>query len=131
MEKLEIIRKNAEIVRSQFGPHSGIPNFGFNAPSIAYLDSFIDRQGTAFQTVEAKETLMNLLGSFLGEAIVLVYGGSWKITESIAQVVITRGDNVHMLDPFAKAQKRITNGNDDNLQAYFAEIIPRALAIRP
>jgi len=46
------VKKNAQWVIDNFGPESGLPQFGSDAQSVAYLDTFIERQGGSFRSSE-------------------------------------------------------------------------------
>jgi hypothetical protein len=126
------IQKNAQWVIDNFGPQSGLPRFGYDVPSVAYLDTFIDRQGMSFRSSEKSiERIVNLLGAFVGEAIIATYGGEWQQSEKGVSVAVQGGGQVHCIQPFDKVHKRLVNGKEDNLRAYFAEFLPRVLSQPP
>jgi hypothetical protein len=110
-------------------PASMNDNFGFDRQSVAYLDAFIDRQTKPARRDESlRAQFVSLLGSYLGEAILATYGGEWVELDGGLVIHIQRGDEVIMLQPFGKVHDRIMNGNEDNIEFYFAEFIPKTLA---
>ena len=73
------IKTNSQWVIDNFGPQSGLSEFGYNAPSVSYLDTFIDRQGESFlATEQSTDRIVSMLGAFIGEAIIATYGGEWQ-----------------------------------------------------
>jgi hypothetical protein len=123
------IKKNAQWVIDNFGPQSGLPHFGYDAPSIAYLDTFIDRQGESFRASEqSTDRIVSLLGSFLGEAIIATYGGDWQQSDTGLCIVVQSGGQVHLTQPFHKVHKRLINGQEDSLHFYFATFLPQVLS---
>jgi hypothetical protein len=71
---------------------------------------------------------VSLLGAFLGEAIIATYGGAWQQSEQGLALSIQSGGQVHILQPFEKVHKRLTNGSEDSLHFYFATFLPQVLA---
>ena len=123
------IKKNAQWVIDNFGPQSGLAQFGYDAQSIAYLDAFIDRQGESFRaSPQGIDRIVSLLGSFVGEAVIATYGGDWEQNDSGLSIVIRSSGQVHFVQPFQKIHKRLTNGQEDNLEFYFATLLPQVLA---
>jgi hypothetical protein len=123
------IKKNAQWVIDNFGPESGVPQFGYNAQSVAYLDTFLDRQGESLRASDqSTDRIVSLLGSFLGEAIIASYGGNWQQSEAGIAIVLESGAQVHFVNPFHKILKRLTNGQEENLHAYFARFLPQVLS---
>src|SRR5262245_2349150 len=114
------IKKNAQWVIDNFGPQSGLPHFGYDAQSVGYLDTFIDRQGMSFRSSEKSiERIISLLGAFVGEAIIATYGGEWQQRENGISVAVQSGGQMHFIQPFDKVHKRLINGKEENLRAYF------------
>jgi hypothetical protein len=123
------IKKNAQWVIDNFRPQSGLEGFGFDEESIAYLDTFIDRQGESFRANEKSlDRIVSLIGAFLGEAIIATYGGHWQQNEARISLVVETGKNTHFLQPFQKVHARITNGPEDGLHDYFANSLPVVLS---
>lgn len=123
------IKQNAQWVIDNFGPQSGLPQFGYNAQSVAYLDTFIDRQGESFRSSkQSTDRIMSMLGAFLGEAIIATYGGDWQQSDQGLALSIQSGGQVHILQPFHKVHKRLTGGPEDSLHLYFATFLPQVLS---
>ena len=123
------IKKNAQWVIDNYGPQSGLPQFGYDPQSIAYLDEFIDRQGASFSSNEqSSDRIVSLLGAFLGEAIIATYGGAWQQSEQGLSLCIQSGGQVHILQPFHKVYKRLTNGPEDSLHFYFTNFLSQVVS---
>ena len=102
-EELRQIRANADLVVSQFRPLSGF-DFGFDDRSVAWVEGFIERQ----RARGAADGLADVLGSYLGEAIISAAGGAWVRGPDGALGV--RFDNGDIAYPFAKVDKQIERG---------------------
>jgi hypothetical protein len=114
------IRQNAELVVGQMRPLSGF-DFGYDAPSVAWLDGYIERQRErADLTPELVDGLVNVLGSYLGECIIRCHGGRWE-NEAGHWRVSFDGDNAAY--PFAKVRKQFEHGPEDSIRSFF-EVIP-------
>jgi hypothetical protein len=123
------IKKSAQWVIENFGPESGLPRFSYDAESVAYLDSFIDRQGESFRGSEqSTNKIVSLLGAFLGEAIIGRYGGEWQQTSDGISLRVPAGGQLHVLQPFHKVHKRLMNGPEDSLHYYFATFLPQVFS---
>ena len=123
------IKQNAQWVIENFGPESGLPHFGYHADSVGYLDTFIDRQGASFRSSEqSTNKIVSLLGAFLGEAIIATYGGAWQQTADGLALVVERGTQHHILQPFHKVHKRLMNGPEESLRHYFCTLLPQVLS---
>ena len=125
---LNQIKNNAAAVVKMFSSPGQGATFGLTAHSIAALDEYIGRTVNAATTDATKEKLMNLIGSFLGECIVAKYRANWVIADDgKVHMELKPGKTLHFLDPFGKVAKRIVNGPEDNLAAYFADFIPKVI----
>jgi len=101
------IRKHARLAISKFGPISGLgEQFGYNRISVEWVDGFIERgrEGTKIDG-----GLVQVLGSYLGECVIHVYGGCWREHEGNWGVFF---DDSNAVFPFSKVQKQIENGRD-------------------
>jgi hypothetical protein len=74
-EQLDQIRANAALVVSQLRPLSGF-DFGLDERSVAWVEGFIERQ----RARGAADGLADVLGSYLGEAIIAAGGGADSTT---------------------------------------------------
>ncbi|HWA24119.1 MAG TPA: hypothetical protein VG734_00485 [Lacunisphaera sp.] len=123
MSTLAQIKANAQYVQQQFGPKSGLDNFGYNAPSIAYLDGFLTRQNQLVAcNPQSIAKFTSLIGAFVGEAIIATYGGEWQEGDGAVRLRLAYGDHVHFLNPFQKVNNRILAGQEHNLESYFSMI---------
>jgi hypothetical protein len=125
----EHIRANAELVVQMLRPLSGI-DFGYTKESVEWLEGFIERLRNSgeYESVDMKNKLTSLLGSFLGECI-RCYGGSWE--QHAGEWCVAFDDN-NKAFPFAKVAKQIDNGLGDGIASFFNampiifEDLPRA-----
>ena len=116
----EQIRANAEMVVQELRPLSGI-DFGYTQESVEWLQGYIERMRNSgeFDSVDFKNKLISVFGSFLGECIVRCYGGMWKQHES-GWCVAFNDDN--MAFPFAKVAKQMDYGLEDGIASFFRAI---------
>jgi hypothetical protein len=129
MSQLQQIRANAAWVAENFGKHSAIEPFAYTAASVRYLDEFLGRQEAVVKASEdSVNKFVSLLGAYLGECIIAAHGGEWQESPEGLAVLIRTKTKMHLLKPFHKVYKRIVNGDEDNLEFYFAEFIPQVLA---
>jgi len=106
-ERLGMIRENAAFAISELGELAGI-DFGFNRQSVAWTEGFIERQRESLEEGTG-EGLVNVLGSYLGEAIIAaVPSALWD--EDDAGRLGVRFANGDMVFPFAKTGKQLTRG---------------------
>lgn len=121
-EDLQHIRANADMVVEQFGASSGLDRFGFDAPSVEWLDGFIERQRVRDDaSPEFVSKMVSVLGSYLGECVVRAYGGRWAIAGDGWRVEF---DEKNAAYPFAKVQKQFANGRDagESIYSFFTAI---------
>ena len=110
MEELENL---AELVRTQL-------NLRYDADSVKFIEGFIERNKSNFDTEESKG-LINALGSFLGHCIIENYGGLWQVDKDNGSVAIVFDDN-NKAYPFAKVAKQFDNGLEDSVYAFYSVI---------
>ncbi len=104
--QLEAIRENARMVVQELGPASGM-DLGYDSPSIEWLDGFVERQRARMEAT----TLIDVLGSFLGEAIVAEAGGAWgRTADGAVGVVLPTGS---WCFPFTKVAKQWDQGREN------------------
>jgi hypothetical protein len=119
------IKHNAQLVISQMRPLSGF-DFGYDAQSVAWLDGYIERQRIRDDmTPELLDSLVNILGSYLGQCVIICYGGYWQIEPAGQLRVSFNEDNA--VYPLAKVQKQFQNGSEDSIKSFF-ETIPLVFA---
>lgn len=106
-ERLENIRANAELVARELS-HAMGEKVGFDQASVARVETFIEGQRAEFP--DTARQLVNVLGCYLGEAVIeVVPGAEWgEDDESGALcIVFPNGD---MAFPFYKVAKQIDEG---------------------
>jgi hypothetical protein len=124
MSVIDQLMKNADWVRDNFGPESGLADFGYNSDSIAYIDRYIDRNVRGVRDQKALAKYISLLGAFVGEAVRARHGGEWIETDTFPMLQIQRGEMIHGVQPFGKVQKRIADGETDSLAFFFNDFVP-------
>jgi hypothetical protein len=128
-EDLARIRSNADLVVEQFGPLSGLDRFGFDAPSVQWIEGFIERQRVRKDVgPEFVAKTVSVVGSYLGECIIRSYGGRWALGEEGWRVEF---DAENAAFPFAKVEKQFANGAEDGIHSFFTllPIVLRSLQI--
>jgi len=115
------IKANAELASQQFLEISDV-EFGYNAPSVWWLDGYIERQRERPESNDNEfvEGLVSVLGSWLGECIIACYGGEWAEIDGGWGV---RFDESNAAFPFSKVRKHFRNGSSDSVWSFF-ETIP-------
>jgi len=114
---IEKIRQNAQLVAATAENHLDTP-VGYDREGVCWLDGYIQRQHEHGDPAN-REALVNTLGSYLGECIIAVYGGSWTHTEYGWGVAY---DNGNAAFPFAKVAKQLENGAEDSVLSLFDSI---------
>jgi hypothetical protein len=110
----------AELGRSQFGQ-----KLDFTSESIDGLDDILVRVGESPELDVDFE--VRLWGSYLGEVLRRRYAGTWEMTQypgGVAAVpaVELRGS---MLFPLMKVYRRLTEGEEEDLRAFFTMVTER------
>ena len=98
--------------------------------SIECLSDFMELELFKNQlTKENKNAWISLIGSFLGQTIIKVYGGQW-IDESNLSIELT--DNT-ICYPIDKVVKQLENGKEESIHYYFtfiSEILKKKLSFQ-
>ena len=120
-EAIQRIRANAELVIEQCGPICGFDPFGFNDPSVKWLDGYINRlrESQVKPDPAFVDRMTGVLGSFLGECIIRKHGGAWKHDDNGWRVEF---DSKNAVFPFSKTEKQLTNGPDDSIYSLYSLI---------
>ena len=110
----------AELGRSQFGQ-----KLDFTSESIDGLNDILVRVGESPELDVDFE--VRLWGSYLGEVLRRRYAGTWEMTQypgGVAAVpaVELRGS---MLFPLMKVYRRLTEGEEEDLRAFFTMVTER------
>ncbi len=76
----EAIRANARLVVEKCRSLSGLgDHFGYNRDSLEWIEGFVERErNTRNSSSKIPETLVQVIGSFLGECVIHAYGGTWR-----------------------------------------------------
>jgi hypothetical protein len=104
----------AQTLVDTFSRHLGIV-LKYDQPSVEYLDDYIERGRDSFKG--DYQGLLNVIGAFLGEAIIASYGGHWH--EHEPGVWGIRFENGDMVFPFAKVAKQFAGGEGDSIAGFY------------
>jgi len=107
------IQRNDQLVKTELSPFSGFP-LDHSIESIEWVDGFIQRNRD-----QPPGSMSSILGSFLGEAILTTYGGSWI---EIGGVPAVRINENLIAFPFSKVEKQFINGSKDSILYYFNHV---------
>jgi hypothetical protein len=103
------LRANAELAIERLGPVSRL-DFGLNRESVEWVEGFIERQRERLDFDPANlGALADVLGSFLGECLVVATGGEWFRDDEIGAWGV-RFPNGSAAFPFAKVDKQFREG---------------------
>jgi hypothetical protein len=104
------IQENAKLAIEQLGPLSGLgERFGYNLESVEWVEGYIERMRKHPDFgPDPKPVLISVLGSYLGECVIRIYGGQWRLNEELGWGVWLSDGN--MVFPFNKVQKLFKNG---------------------
>jgi hypothetical protein len=105
--RLAMIRGNAALVFHELGPIAG-HEFGYGPESVAWVDGYIERQRRRLDDADAVSSLVSVLGSYLGEAVIKAAGGAWDVHER--DEIGIRFDNGDWCFPFSKVAKQFACG---------------------
>jgi hypothetical protein len=121
-ERLRRIQANAQLAVEQLSAASGLESFGFDAPSVEWLEGYIERQRANNPKPDFIKSLSSVLGCFLGECIIRTYGGHWTDDEQYGLCVAFNEENAAF--PLAKVRKQFDNGVDggDGIYSFFTTI---------
>jgi hypothetical protein len=119
LKQLDLIKKNTKLVIEKLGPLSGI-DFGLNRESVEWIEGFIERQ-RAREDFDLEESagLVDVIGSFLGEAIIANGGGEWRGSETHGLGIAFPDGN--FCYPFNKVNKAFREGLDggDSILSFY------------
>jgi hypothetical protein len=108
-EQVRMIEANAALVIDELSSLSQ-RSFGFDEESVAWVEGFIERQREGIGA-EASSGLINVLGSYLGQAIIAATGAIWDTDDTgNLGIAFANGD---MAYPFAKVGKQLAQGIED------------------
>ncbi len=81
--------------------------------SLAALDDVVD-EGWSGEAPEDLDRVAESFGSFLGEALIAVYGGEWRYDPELDEYAVLITDNFAVY-PFSKMRKRFVNRRADSI----------------
>jgi hypothetical protein len=118
MKELEDL---AEKVKSEL-------NLNYDIGSVKFVEEFIERQRNNFDG-EQRNGLINSIGSFVGQCIIINYGGHWQVDQDTQSICVALDDKSKIF-PFAKTAKQFENGLEDSVYSFYT-IIPTVFEISP
>ena len=89
--------------------------FGLNIESVEWLDTLINNSREEY-TGTARDLFVSIYGSFLGEAVIQAYGGTWTDSNGRLGVVFDSGVTCF---PFSKVKKQFENGGEDSILSFY------------
>ena len=108
-EKLDHIQGLAARVIEELGPLSNV-EFGLNRSSVEWVEGFIERERERRGPVDRiSDGLVNALGAFLGESLVVATGGKWVWNEQQSDWGIHFDSGMEAF-PFRKVEKQFKSG---------------------
>jgi hypothetical protein len=111
----ELAEKNRQTAKEIFDL-----DLDYSAESVKRLDQLIQEGWPAGPPILIDQVVAGL-GSYLGETILRLHGGSWKFTAEDG-IYLDVGNTNTKIWPFAKVKKRFLNGEEDSLGFYYAVI---------
>lgn len=117
---------NAELVITTFQALTDF-DFGYNLQSVKWLQGYLERINQSNDLDEnARNGLVNTIGSYLGQCIIERYGGEWGTHHGVMGI---KFDERNWAFPFNKVEKCLANSGDDSLYSFFTGI-PAVFGIR-
>jgi len=117
------ISANVQLAMEKLGPLSGI-DFGLNRESVAWVEGFVERQRERPDFDAARiDGLVSVIGSFLGECVVVETGGRWQVGgDGNWGVLLPSGATAY---PFAKTRKQFLNGlaEGDSIASFYSVVV--------
>lgn len=120
-EVLEAIRENVNVVKTVLSRELDV-KLDLNEDSIKWIDGYINRNRDNLEK-DTKERLIDIFGSFLGEAIINNYGGKWALYEGVVGVHL-KGESWAF--PFSKVEKQMYEGPEDSIYSFY-RVVPMVL----
>ncbi|HEX7664058.1 MAG TPA: hypothetical protein VF407_06105 [Polyangiaceae bacterium] len=93
----------------------------FGGHSLGQLDAIVERRRQEWMalTIFQREDLEQLVGCFLGECLVRIFGGTWGwMNEPAVRVIGAKGEH-HIAFPFSKAKKHVELGEHESIWKFF------------
>ena len=117
------VKANSEFVINDLGRLASDlgDQFGYNRDSVEFVEGYIERTKKRGAKQEQIDSLVQVLGSFLGECIRHTYGGEWREYEGNPGVFFENGTAAF---PFNKVGMQFKNGLPDSILGFF-DVIPK------
>lgn len=116
-ERLEKIRANAAFATEQLSEARGAP-IAYDESSVRWVEGFIERSRVNYKD-GAPESIVAVLGCWLGEAIIATAGGEWADDETGGPgVAFPNGDIAFPLTKVAKQFEQGLEGGESILSFY-------------
>lgn len=111
------LRENAALVIKQADTLTDFV-FGYTPESLKWLDGFIERlrAGGVFDGTGGIDGYLNVFGSYLGESVVHVAGGTWKRCDGDLGVLLPRNNWAF---PFTKVEKLLRGEDGQSLLGFY------------
>lgn len=122
MTTADDIRSNARLAIEWFKSISPLQAlFGLDRDSLKWVDGFVEEQRTTSSRTPG--TLVELIGSYLGECVIRAYGGESRLQDGQRGVFF---DDSNVVFPFNKIRKQLQNGHaaGDSILGLFDMIGP-------
>jgi len=112
-------KRLARLVIDTFPSEAGLI-LRYDEQSMEYLDGYISRNRAAIQKTDGQyQGAVNMIGSFLGEAVIANFGGQWKQSETGAWGVYF--DDKNAVFPFVKVAKAFgPEGEFDSIASFYS-----------
>lgn len=95
-------------------------NLRYDDVSVKYLEDFIERIKGEFPEDQWKG-IINSCGSFLGQCIIINFGGCWAVDENGYEFI--KFDDKNGVYPISKVSKLFYNGREESIYGFYT-IIP-------
>jgi hypothetical protein len=115
-EELEGIRGNAALIMRDLSPLTGF-EVGLDERSVEWVEGFLERQRE--RGTEYAEAIVDVVGSYLGEAIIAAAGGVWA-RQADGWIGIRFSEKTWAF-PFNKTRKQAQNGlaGGDSIASFY------------
>jgi hypothetical protein len=102
-------------------------NLRYDRASVEWLSGYIERVRPTL-TEGSTDGLTDSIGSFLGECIIVNYGGEWRESEGALGVFFSESNDRNAAFPFYKVRKQLLNGLEDSILSFY-DVLPVILPI--
>ena len=111
------IKDSAELVRETMG-------FEYNADGVDGIDAFIEKLTNKYRGSDDdfKSGIVFRLGAFLGETIIMNYGGEWIESEGHYAITFGEEDDENLAYVFSKIVKRFEEDEEDTVLSFYEQI---------